>query len=129
MILLGVVTFFAKVIVVCAVQTFVRWTLPRFRYDQLMKLGWKILLPASLAKILLTGVVYLGIDMAGPEVAEGFKVAADVTGVIVWAGIGYLVIRLCAGLFAPILHKQTLLGSSAEQSQRLGGTKTGAMQA
>jgi hypothetical protein len=74
-------------------------------------------------------VVYLGIDMAGPEVTEGLKVAADVTGVIVWTGIGYLVVRLVAGLLAPVLHKQTLLGSSAEQSRRLGGTKTGAMQA
>src|SRR5271166_6729981 len=73
MIVLGVLTFFAKVILVCAVQTFVRWTLPRFRYDQLMKLGWKILLPASLANVLVTGVVYLGIDMAGPRLAEALR--------------------------------------------------------
>jgi NADH-quinone oxidoreductase subunit H len=39
----------------------VRWTLPRFRYDQLMDLGWKVMLPLSLANILLTGVItYLG---------------------------------------------------------------------
>ncbi len=39
----------------------VRWTLPRFRYDQLMDLGWKVMLPLSLANILITGVmIYYG---------------------------------------------------------------------
>jgi len=38
---------------------FVRWTLPRFRYDQLMKLGWKSLIPLALVNMLVTGVVIL----------------------------------------------------------------------
>jgi NADH-quinone oxidoreductase subunit H len=37
----------------------VRWTVPRFRYDQLMNLGWKILLPLSLFNMLVTGALIL----------------------------------------------------------------------
>ena len=35
----------------------IRWTLPRFRYDQLMGLGWKCILPIALGNIILTGVI------------------------------------------------------------------------
>ncbi len=38
---------------------FVRWTLPRFRYDQLMRLGWKSLIPLALVNMLITGIVIL----------------------------------------------------------------------
>jgi NADH-quinone oxidoreductase subunit H len=46
--------FFAKTSVFLFLFIWVRWTLPRFRYDQLMRLGWKIFFPATLAIILLT---------------------------------------------------------------------------
>jgi len=45
---------------VCAFLFFyiwVRWTIPRFRYDQLMALGWKLFIPLTLANILISGVV------------------------------------------------------------------------
>jgi NADH-quinone oxidoreductase subunit H len=126
---LGVLTFFGKVIVVCWVQCFVRWSLPRFRYDQLMKLGWRILLPASLANILVTGVVWLALDNAGPAVGGALRIAADLTQAVVALGLTYFVIRGIIGLLTPVRHERTLLGSSAEVAAKRGGTKTTPMQA
>ena len=37
----------------------IRWTIPRFRYDQLMNLGWKILIPLSIVNIIITGIINL----------------------------------------------------------------------
>ncbi len=55
-ILLGVASFIAKVIFFCWLLMAIRWTLPRFRYDQLMRLGWKMILPLSLANIVVTAL-------------------------------------------------------------------------
>jgi NADH-quinone oxidoreductase subunit H len=43
----------------------VRWTLPRFRYDQLMSLGWKVLLPIAIAYIIIVAALILVLDAAG----------------------------------------------------------------
>jgi NADH-quinone oxidoreductase subunit H len=48
--------FFGKVVGFILFFMWVRWTLPRFRYDQLMSLGWKVLLPLALANIFFTGI-------------------------------------------------------------------------
>jgi len=60
--LIHVGVFFGKVTFFIFVQMVIRWTLPRFRYDQIMKLGWKILLPLSLANIVVTGIVILALN-------------------------------------------------------------------
>jgi len=127
--ILNVVTFFGKVLVVCWVQVVVRWSLPRFRYDQLMKLGWKLLLPASLANILLTGVVWLAFDKAGPAAADVLKVAADVTQAVVAAVMIYLLFRGVVGFFAPVKHQRDVIGTSAAVAAKHGGTKASPMQA
>jgi NADH-quinone oxidoreductase subunit H len=59
--ILHVISFFAKVIVMIYIQMAARWSLPRFRYDQIMDLCWKILLPLSVANVLVTGAVMLAI--------------------------------------------------------------------
>ena len=51
--------FAAKVVFILFVFIWVRWTLPRFRYDQIMKLGWKYLMPLALANIFFVGVVLI----------------------------------------------------------------------
>ena len=52
---LGLVSFTVKVLCFIWFFMLIRWTLPRFRYDQLMHLGWKVLFPLSLANIIVTG--------------------------------------------------------------------------
>ena len=56
-VILGVLAFWFKVVGFCWLQILVRWTLPRFRYDQLMRLGWKGLVPLGLLNVLITAFV------------------------------------------------------------------------
>ena len=54
--LLGVAFLFAKIFFFIFFFMWVRWTVPRFRYDQLMNLGWKVLIPLGIANIVITGI-------------------------------------------------------------------------
>jgi NADH-quinone oxidoreductase subunit H len=56
---IGVFVFFLKTFAFIFFFMWVRWTLPRFRYDQLMKLGWQYMIPLSLLNIFITGAVIL----------------------------------------------------------------------
>ncbi|MFB3386005.1 NADH-quinone oxidoreductase subunit NuoH [Flavobacterium sp. LAR06] len=62
--ILGIAVLFAKICFWIFFYMWVRWTIPRFRYDQLMNLGWKILIPLSILNIIITGVVILRHDIA-----------------------------------------------------------------
>lgn len=57
--IIGVLAFFLKIFAFIFFFMWVRWTLPRFRYDQLMNLGWKMLIPLAIANIVLTGIITL----------------------------------------------------------------------
>jgi len=61
---IGIAVLFAKICFFIFFYMWVRWTIPRFRYDQLMHLGWKILIPLSIVNIMITGVVILRHDIA-----------------------------------------------------------------
>lgn len=57
--ILGTVALFSKIIFFIFFFMWIRWTVPRFRYDQLMNLGWKGLLPLAIANILITGLAII----------------------------------------------------------------------
>ncbi|HEY3489107.1 MAG TPA: NADH-quinone oxidoreductase subunit NuoH [Candidatus Deferrimicrobiaceae bacterium] len=60
--LLRIGAFMAKLLFFAWLFIWVRWTIPRFRYDQVMRLGWKVMLPLSLINIFVTGLILLLID-------------------------------------------------------------------
>ena len=57
--IVGIIALMAKVVFFIFLFMWVRWTVPRFRYDQLMNLGWKKLVPLALANMVITGAVIL----------------------------------------------------------------------
>jgi len=68
-VIVGLLSFVLKVLGLVFLQLQIRWTLPRFRYDQIMMLGWRILLPAALVNVLITGFALLfinGVNAGGP---------------------------------------------------------------
>jgi len=61
-VILQVGAFLLKVIFCCWLFILLRWTLPRFRYDQVMRLGWKMLLPLALANVVVTAILIVALQ-------------------------------------------------------------------
>jgi NADH-quinone oxidoreductase subunit H len=122
-IIFGVVAFFGKTLVLCWIQAFVRWSLPRFRYDQLMKLGWQVLLPASLANIFATGILWLGLQGAGEGVQSALKLLGDLTQGLVAVTLIGLVGWALFGMSKTPRREQQIVGSSAKLAAAAGGAK------
>jgi NADH-quinone oxidoreductase subunit H len=126
---LGVVAFFAKTWITCWAQLFIRWTIPRFRYDQIMKLGWRFLLPSALVNIVGTGVLLLLIDAAGAALGHTLAVLADGTqGLVLLLSVAAF-IAVVSGILAPPRKRTRVVSSSAEFAEAAGGTRTTPMQA
>jgi NADH-quinone oxidoreductase subunit H len=86
--------FFAKLLFFLFLYMWIRWTLPRFRYDQLMSLGWKFMLPLALAYIVITGGAILVLDMLQvPRSVQWFGISPF------WAALGVLNIVLAVLVF------------------------------
>jgi NADH-quinone oxidoreductase subunit H len=59
---LQVMAFTLKVVFFCWLQILLRWSVPRFRYDQVMRLGWKMLLPLALLNVIITAIVIVAVN-------------------------------------------------------------------
>ncbi|XXT20717.1 complex I subunit 1 family protein [Sorangium sp. So ce429] len=121
--------FFGKTIFMTWVQVFFRWTLPRFRYDQVMRLGWTKLLPLTIVNMMVTGIVVLAVDSAPAGLRGGLQVAADISHGLVALGGFAAVVALIAGLLEPVERHRTVNSTSARFAAAAGGTKATPQQA
>lgn len=84
--LLTALSFVLKTGFFVLVFIWVRWTIPRFRYDQVMSLGWKVMIPGLVAYIVVLGAAMLALDGAGIEFGTTYMLwltALNVVGVLV----------------------------------------------
>ncbi len=126
---IGVLGFVGKIISLCLLQVVIRWTLPRFRYDQLMRLGWRKLLPVSLLNIMVTATVMLAIQSSSVAMQANLAVLAQLSMVVLAAiGLG-LGVALVVFLFVPTYKQRLVVNSAARYAELMGGTREARMEA
>src|SRR5690606_13025377 len=126
---IGVAGFIFKIIILCLLQVVIRWTLPRFRYDQLMRLGWRKLLPASLFNVMATATVILAIQSSSEQVQAAVQSIAELSMVFVVAAGTATVVGLVVFLFAPSAKQRLIVNSAARYADMMGGTQEAKMEA
>ena len=85
--LLSILIFAAKLLFFLFLFMWVRWTLPRFRYDQLMSLGWKFMLPLALAYIIVIATVILVLDTAGLQRGAMYSAILGAVNVVIFVAV------------------------------------------
>ncbi len=127
--LMEIVAFFGKTTFLAFVQIFFRWTLPRFRYDQLMKFGWTKLLPLAIANVVVTGIVVVALDQGGTAVADSLSFAASITQLAVAAFMIFVPLYIVGLFMRPVERTRFLQSSAARFAAAAGGVKATPMQA
>ncbi|MET0396341.1 MAG: NADH-quinone oxidoreductase subunit NuoH [Longimicrobiaceae bacterium] len=107
--------FGAKTFFFIMVFMLVRWTVPRFRYDQVMDLGWKIMLPTALAALVVTAATVLGLDSAGVEPTDLMYGFLPVYGLVLAAVNGVML----AAILWLMDRGHTLAGTGPRERHRL----------
>lgn len=126
---LGVVGFIGKILALCVLQVVIRWTLPRFRYDQLMRLGWRKLLPASLVNVMVTATVILAVQSASAEVQQAVSRLGQWSMVLLALSGVAVAIALVVFLFVPTKKQRLVVSSAARFAEMMGGTREARMEA
>jgi len=108
--------FAAKTYFFVLFYIWVRWTVPRFRYDQIMQLGWKVMLPVALAYVMVVAGTILALDSLG--VPYGFTFGLVLT----------VISALCTGFFLLVLDRgRTLTGAASEAHERFSSERKALM--
>jgi NADH-quinone oxidoreductase subunit H len=104
--------FAAKTYFFVIVYIWVRWTIPRFRYDQIMQLGWKVMLPVALAYVMVVAATILALDTL--QVPYGFTFGIVMT----------VVSALCTAFFLWVIDRgRTLEGAAAEAHDKFAAER------
>jgi NADH-quinone oxidoreductase subunit H len=123
-VLVSVLAFSTKTLLLCWLQLLIRWTVPRFRYDQLMKLGWQILLPISILNILATGLIQRLLALGGESAQSVLRVAGDLTQLALVLVSFWATAAITIELLKPAQHKKMLFGSAVRFVEQMGGTRS-----